>query len=156
MGFFNPEDVEKADVDPFSLPVGRRVQTVITESKVDKIGKDEYPAWVVTFSKGKRSGDTIHFLGGKDAEAEERNQGRIHQTLQLLEIPREDWDEVAERPDIIVGTAALVDVYVDKGGYRRVRLVGLDRSGITPSDDALDEFKNDDSGTELADDVVNY
>lgn len=162
MGFFNPDDVERADVDPFLLPLGQRVQVVISESKLDKVGKDQIPVWAVIFSKGQKKGRLVHFLNGKDAEAEERNLGRIHKTLQLLEVPREEWDDVAENPELVVGYSVLVDVYKDSKGYRQVSLVGIDRSGVTPSDEGMNEYVGVSAGTEVADtdddgdDGVNY
>jgi len=143
MGFFDPEDVESADIDPFGLPVGNRIEAVISASALEKIGKAEYPGWVITFSKGNRNQRLVHFLTAKDEEGKDRNMGRIHKTLQLLEIPRDEWDEVSENPDLLVGTEVIVEVKMDKNGYKRVELVGLSRG--EPSDDAMTEFMGTES-----------
>lgn len=120
MGFFEEQELENADVDPFSLPVGK-VNVFVKEAKVLTLKKDNSQAFVITFAKVGEP-DRVHQEWLKnprpDQDAKVRRIILGRNKRVLLDLGIEDTKEAlgAVEPEDLLGITGVLDTY-KKGDY---------------------------------------
>ena len=120
MGFFEDQELENADVDPFSMPLGEN-PTFVKEAKVLTIKKDNSLAFVITFAKIGEP-DRVHqewlrnpLPGDKDIV---RRLKLAKNKKVLLALGIEDTKEAlgAVEPGDLLGITGILDIY-KKGNW---------------------------------------
>lgn len=135
MGMFNSEDVAAANDDPFNLPEGRHVTSITKSGPKSFKGSDgtEYNTWAIVFhcEDPDQDQEVLFFLGG-DSKQQARTNSNIKKMLSALEIPEDEWDDISEDPEKLVG---FENVVIERKAGKKAGQVFTNIIGLASDDD---------------------
>lgn len=134
MGFFADQELENADVDPFSMPLGEN-KVFVKEAKLLTLKNDNSQAFVITYAMADAP-DRTHQEWLKNPKADDKDVVRRLKLAKnkkiLLELGVEDSKEAlgSVEPEDLVGITGILDLY-KKGQW-------VQYGKFTVTDDSVD------------------